>query len=111
MQRCANSVSSGGPWCILGNNALDSTQTGSFVYNEINVLYAADPTGTAVAFQMNSSRTSEACQAVAVAVADHGQSIEFWPPTGSSQGFVGESPSTLAGWGNDLADGTAPTCS
>ena len=51
MQRCANSLSSGGPWCILGNNALDASQSGSFVYGEINSLYASDLSNTAVAFQ------------------------------------------------------------
>jgi hypothetical protein len=111
MQRCANSIASGGPWCILGNNALDSTQTGTFVYNEINTLYAANPTGTAVAFQMNSPSTSAVCQAVGVAVAEHAQSIEFWPPTGANQSFAGQTPAILQEWGHDLAQGTAPTCS
>lgn len=112
MQRCADSLSSGGPWCILGNNALDSTKSGTFVYDEINSLYAADPSNTAVAFQMNSPSTSgtAACQSVAIAVAEHASSIEFWPPTGGQPGFTGESAATLQSWGQDLILGTAPSC-
>jgi hypothetical protein len=112
LQRCADSLSSGGPWCILGNNALDQTKGGTFVYNEINSLYAADPHNTAVAFQMNSPATMgiAACQSVAVAVAEHASSIEFWPQTGPSPGFAGESPSTLKSWSNDLILGQSPTC-
>ena len=114
MQRCADSLSSGGPWCILGNNALDASQSGSFVYNEINSLYAADPSNTAVAFQTKSQSNvgTTACQAVSLAVAEHANSIEFWPKIGSTNlGFTGDSPTTLQGWGQNLLLGTAPTCS
>ena len=114
MQRCADSLSSGGPWCILGNNALDASQSGSFVYNEINSLYAADPSNTAVAFQTKSQSNvgTTACQAVSLAVAEHANSIEFWPEFGSTNlGFTGDSPTTLQGWGQNLLLGTAPTCS
>jgi hypothetical protein len=112
MQRCADSLSSGGPWCILGNNALDAGQSGTFVYNEINSLYASDPSNTAVAFQMNSPAPTgtAACQAVDVAVAEHANSIEFWPKTGPNLGFTGDTPATLKGWGGDLQLGSAPTC-
>ena len=112
MQRCAHSLYSGGPWCILGNNALDANQSGSFVYNEINSLYAADPSDTAVAFQMNSPATTgtAACQAVAVAVAEHANSIEFWPKTGPNLGFTGETPATLQRWGGDLLLDSSPAC-
>jgi Beta-galactosidase len=113
MQRCAASLSSGGPWCILGNNALDETKGGTFVYSEINNLYAADPQNTAVAFQMNSPATTgtAACQSVAVAVSEHAGSIEFWPKTGQQPGFAGESPATLQSWSQDLILGIPPTCS
>jgi hypothetical protein len=112
MQRCADSLASGGPWCILGNNDLGPTGNPPFVYSEINSLYASNPSGTAVAFQMNSPATvgTSACQAVAAAVNEHATSIEFWPPTGKLPGFSAESPSTLQSWGQDLALGTAPTC-
>ncbi len=112
MQRCANALASGGPWCILGNNALDASQGGSFVYSEINSLYASNPSNTAVAFQMNSPTPvgAAACQAVALAVAEHANSIEFWPRTGQNLGFTGDSPSTLQSWGGDLLLGAAPTC-
>jgi hypothetical protein len=113
MQRCANSLSSGGPWCILGNNALDASQSGTFVYTEINSLYAANPSNTAVAFQMNSPADvgTAACQAVTLAVAEHANSVEFWPKTGGNLGFTGDTPTTLKGWGQDLLVGVAPTCS
>jgi hypothetical protein len=113
MERCADSLSSGGPWCILGNNDLGPTDNPPFVISEINSLYASNPSNTAVAFQMNSPATigTAACQAVAVAVAEHATSIEFWPPTAGQSGFSGESPSTLQSWGQDLVLGTTPTCS
>lgn len=113
MQRCAGSLAAGGPWCILGNNALDGTKSGTFVYSEINTLFAADPKNTAVAFQMNSPAPTgtSACQAVAVAVSEHAGSIEFWPPIGQQPGFTGESPATLQAWGHDLVLGTTPACS
>jgi hypothetical protein len=112
MTRCAHSLSTGGPWCILSNNALDASQSGSFVYNEINNLYASDPKSTAVAFQMKSPADggTAPCQAVAVAMAEHANSIEFWPKTGQNLGFTGESPATLKSWGADLLLGTSPTC-
>ena len=112
MQRCARSLSLGGPWCVLGNNALDPSQSGTFVYNEINSLYASDPSNTAVAFQMNSPAPTgqAACQAVDVAVAEHANSIEFWPKTGQNLGFTGDTPATLKGWDGDLLLGSAPAC-
>ncbi len=91
---------------------MDSSQGGTFVYSEINSLYASNPSNTAVAFQMNSPATTgtAACQSVALAVAEHANSIEFWPKTGSNLGFSGASPTTLKSWGQDLLLGTAPTC-
>jgi hypothetical protein len=113
MERCADSLDSGGPWCILGNNDLGPSGNPPFVYSEIDSLYAANPSNTAVAFQMNSPATTgtAACQAVAVAVAEHANSIEFWPKTGQQLGFTGDSPITLKSWGQTLLLGTAPTCS
>ena len=87
MQRCADSFSSGGPWCILGNNALDGLKGGTFVYSEINNLYAADSKNTAVAFQMNSPATTgaAACQAVAVRYLNTPAPLSFGRQLGVSQ--------------------------
>ena len=61
---------------------------------------------------MNSPATTgnAACDAVAVAVAEHANSVKFWPKTGQSLGFTGDTPATLKSWGQDLLLGTAPTC-
>ena len=77
----------------FGNNALSAGQSGTFVHNEINSLYASDPNNTAVVFQMNSPAPTgtAACQAVDIAVAEHANSIEFWPKTGQNSA----SPVTL----------------
>ncbi len=109
MQRCADSASSGGPWCILGNNAISSPATqpaGSLaVYAEIDTLWQANQTGTPISFQMNSPTASVQCGALDVAVSHHALSIELWPT-----GITGEPLSTLSTWNTDLATGVTPTC-
>jgi Beta-galactosidase len=109
MQRCASSVSSGGPWCILGNNAVSSPATqpaGSLaVYSEMDTLWGADQTGTPISFQMNSPTASVQCAALDVAVSHHALSVELWP-----LGITGESASTLSTWNTDLTLGVQPTC-
>ena len=90
MGRCARSQRGGGPWCILGNNALspDSATTGRVapVYEEINGLWSADATRTPVSFQMNGPQPSTYCDAMVVAVEHHAQSVELWPRTGPVAG-------------------------
>jgi len=109
MGRCAHSEAGGGPWCILGNNALSpdsaTTQRAAPVYAEIDTLWSADPMGTPISFQMNSPTASVQCGALAVAVSHHALSVELWP-----QGIAGETPSTLNTWTTNLAAGVQPTC-
>jgi hypothetical protein len=109
MGRCAHSEVGGGPWCILGNNALSSdsatTQRVAAVYAEINTLWTANPTGTPISFQMNSPTASIQCGALDVAVSHHALSVELWP-----QGITEETPSTLDTWNANLAAGLQPTC-
>jgi hypothetical protein len=109
MGRCAHSEGGGGPWCILGNNALSpdsaTTQRVAPVYAEINGLWSADPTSTPVSFQMNAPTPSVQCAALDVAVSHHALSVELWP-----QGIAGETPSTLRTWSTDLVTGAQPIC-
>jgi hypothetical protein len=109
MQRCVNATNSGGPWCILGNNAVSSPASqpaGSLaVYSEMDSLWQSDQTGTPISFQMNSPTASLQCSALDVAVSHHALSVELWPT-----GITGETPSTLSTWNVDLAAGVQPTC-
>jgi hypothetical protein len=109
MARCAHSEAGGGPWCILGNNALSpdsaTTQRVTPVYAEINSLWSADPTSTPVSFQMNSPTPSVQCAALDVAISHHALSVELWP-----QGIAGETSNTLSTWSTNLVTGAQPIC-
>jgi hypothetical protein len=109
MARCAHSEAGGGPWCILGNNALSpdsaTTQRVAPVYAEINSLWSADPTSTPVSFQMNSPTPSVQCAALDVAISHHALSVELWP-----QGIAGETSNTLSTWSTNLVTGAQPIC-
>ena len=115
MQRCSNSSSDGGPWCVLANNALSpvSATTGgsASVYAEMNTLWSANPTGTPIAFQMNGPDNTTYCTAIGVAVSYHAQSVELWPATPGQSGFTTVPTSTLVEWSNALQTGTSPSCS
>lgn len=114
MQRCASSSASGGPWCILANNDLSpvSATTGRSapVYAQMDSIWAAAPSGTSIALQMDGPDNATYCAAIGVAVAHHAQSVELWPATGSQPGFTSVPTGTLTAWDNSLRQGTAPTC-
>ncbi len=115
MSRCSDSKARGGPWCILGNNALSpdsaTTQRVASVYAEINTLWSANPTATPVSFQMNGPQPSTYCEAMVVAVEHHAQSVELWPKTGpTAGGFTAFPSSTLLAWDSALRSGRPPTC-
>ena len=114
MQRCASSSASGGPWCIVANNALSpvSATTGRSapVYAQMDSIWSAAPTATSIAFQMDGPNSATYCAAIAVAVAHHAQSVELWPAAGSQPGFTSVPTATLVTWDNALLHGTAPTC-
>ncbi len=109
MQRCVSSAASGGPWCVLANNALSSASTipaGAVVIGSmIDNYYAANPNSTPIAFQQFSADPSAQCGTVAAAISHHAQSLELWP-----SGIAAETPTTLSSWGQDLIQGVAPTC-
>ena len=114
MQRCASSSASGGPRCILANNALSpvsaSTGRSAPVYAQMNSIWSAAPTATSIAFQMDGPDSATYCAALAVAVAHHAGSVELWPSTGDQPGYTSEPTATLAGWDNALRLGEAPAC-
>ncbi len=114
MHRCASSSASGGPRCVLANNALSpvSATTGRTapVYAELDAIWSAAPTGTSIAFQMDGPDNATYCAAVGVAVAHHAQSVELWPATFSQPGFTSVPTATLVAWANALRQGTAPIC-
>jgi hypothetical protein len=119
MKQCADLSQSTGRSCILANHALDatsaSTDRSAPVYAEIDTLFTADH-GTRdgsrvpVDFQTNSPDTFGGCEAIALAVRHHAQSLELWPPAKGFAGFSAFSPGTLRGWDRDLEHGRAPSC-
>jgi hypothetical protein len=114
MQRCASSSASGGPRCILANNALNpvSATTGRSapVYAQMDSIWSAAPTATSIAFQMDGPNNTTYCAAIAVAAAHHAKSVEVWPATGSQHGFTSLPTATLVAWDNALRDDKAPNC-
>jgi hypothetical protein len=108
LQRCAASFPSGGPRCVLANNALapgvDQSTTLGPIYSGIAAAYQAAPQSTWVAFQMNGPPPSTWCAAIAVAVAYHASSVELWPQHASV------AVPTLTARSQALAAGTAPSC-
>ena len=115
MSRCAQSQEGGGPWCILGNNALSpdsaTTERVAPVYVEINSLWSADTRRTPVAFQMNGPQPSTYCEAMIIAVEHHAQSVELWPRTGpGAGGFAAVPSSRLVARDKALRTGRPPVC-
>ncbi|MBW4043294.1 MAG: hypothetical protein HIU86_14445 [Acidobacteria bacterium] len=114
MQRCASSSASGGPLCILANNALSPLSATSArsapVYARMDAIWSAAPTTTPIAFQMNGPNTATYCAALAVAVAHHAQSVEVWPSAGTQPGFTTVPTATLKGWDDAVRHGAAPAC-
>ena len=119
MKQCADLRHSAGRSCILANHALDassaSTDRSAPVYAEIDKLFTADH-GTRdgsrvpVDFQTNSPDTFGGCEAIALAIHHHAQSMELWAPSNAFAGFTAFSTSTLRGWDRDLQRGMAPRC-
>ena len=109
MQQCVDSAGSGGPWCILGNNAISAPAdqpSGSLaVYSEMDNLWQANQSGTPISFQMNSPTAADQCAALDAAVSHHALSVELWPA-----GITAETASTLSTWNTDLVQGLQPSC-
>jgi len=114
MQRCANSTTSGGPWCILANNALSptsaTTDRSAPVYAEMSTLSNSNPTATPIALQMNGPDNSTYCAAIGVAVNHRAQSVELWPAVPGQPGFITVPLVTLEAWSSALKTGIPPTC-
>jgi hypothetical protein len=110
IDRCATSYATGGPFCILANNALDegadtSPSRLAPIYSDIDTAYQANGATTSVAFQMNGPTTATWCAAIGVAVNHHAGSVELWP-----NGYGSLTTSTLLGWSQALGSGTPPAC-
>ena len=114
MQRCVDSASSGGPTCILANNALSpvSATTGRSAptYAEMHTLWASQRSSVHIAFQMNGPDSSTYCAAIGVAVSYHARSVELWPASPGQPGFTTVPTATLVGWDNALRKGKQPSC-
>ena len=100
----------GGPLCVLANNALDAGVDASGsrlapIYAAIEAAWQAHMTSTSVAFQMNSPSTATWCGAIGVAVSEHARSVELWP-----EGYGSLTTATLVSWSQALGSGMPPTC-
>jgi hypothetical protein len=110
IDRCATSAVTGGPLCVLANNALDAGVDASGsrlapIYAAIEAAWQAHMNSTSVAFQMNSPSTATWCGAIGVAVSEHARSVELWP-----QGYGSLTTATLVSWSQALGSGVPPTC-
>lgn len=116
MARCADLLSSSRRSCILSNHALDqnsgiaSRVRAAQVYAEINALYEQHRGRTPVDFQTYGPISLYWCQAIAVAVAHHAQSVELWPPSARAPGYGAFPESVLAAWARALRQRRAPSC-
>jgi hypothetical protein len=120
MTRCADLHTTAGRTCILSNHALQptaaTTSRGAPVYAEIRALYTKHSRQTPVGFQTFSPDTFGGCQAIDVAVAYHGQSVELWPPgpifhgTPIFKGFSAFPKSELVQWARAVQTHTALSC-
>ncbi|HUY86800.1 MAG TPA: hypothetical protein VMU77_06765, partial [Acidimicrobiales bacterium] len=109
MIACAQSVSNGGPTCVMGNHGLDDaagTTTGSSqVYAEFNTLWQASPSTVGVYLQTVGPTGGADCLGMNNAIAHHANSVEIWP-----QQIAANTLSTLQPWDNALTSQTAMTC-
>ena len=119
MKQCADLRQSAGRSCVLANHALNttaaSTGRGAPVYAEIDKLFTddhgtRDGSRVPVDFQTTSPDTFGGCQAIALAIQHHAQSLELWPPSAEFKGFSAFTARTLRGWDRDLARERAPRC-
>lgn len=113
MQGCADSEVTGAlPECIMDNHGLTDTimsgQAG--LYAEMNALYAQFGGHVPVEFQTDSPNGFNLCSAVDIALAQHAQSIELWPPGTGYTGFDAYAPGELTTWNDDVVSGAAPAC-
>jgi len=103
---CAQSKTSGGPTCIIGNNDLapdiSSTSASGPLVQEIQALYSEGVNPT-VYFQTSGAPLT--CSTIAMGLQYHAQSIEVWSPNGRGKGFTVIPPGTLASWNNALKSG------
>lgn len=114
MSQCARLSARTNQTCILSNHALDtdaaSTSASAPVYAEMDALYTGHRRSTQVDFQTDSPDSFGGCQAIDVAVAHHGHSLELWPPSRFFQGYSAFSPSELAQWASAVRHGHRLTC-
>lgn len=108
MALCASS-----PHCILSNHALNDplAAADSTVYDEIQMLYAADPLRTTVDFQTASPCQLDWCGAITNAVSLHASSVEVWPGPVLGGGFTTLTSSQVANLADALTSGHAPVAS
>lgn len=69
------------------NSGIASRVGAAQVYAEINALYEQHRGRTPVDFQTYGPISLFWCQAIAIAVAHHAQSVELWPPSACAPGY------------------------
>ncbi len=114
MEQCAASDTSGtAPLCVLDNHGLTDTVTTQQapVYREIDALWQQYDHRVPVDFQTVAPGGFDLCSAIGVAVAEHAESVEVWPPGAGSSGFQAYTPAQLTAWDLALARGRRPACS
>ena len=113
MNQCASSETTGtAPECILDNHGLTDTITTQQapVYGEIDALWGQYDHLVPVDFQTIAPGGFDLCSAVGVAVSEHAQSVEVWPPGAGSSGFQAYTPAQLTDWNQALIRDDQPSC-
>ena len=112
MTSCADSRRTGGPDCVLGNNALsDAATTGgpAAIYSQIDSLWQSTPGHVSAYFQTVGAGVD--CTAIDIAISHHASAVELWPPDREYQGFAAVPLADLTAWNSALDAGRPLTCS
>jgi hypothetical protein len=113
MEACANSLASGGPNCVLGNNGLridaPTSRVSGPLYAEIDRLVAAKGAHPPAVYLQTVGFAVD-CRIMAVASAYHASSVELWPPYDGFPGFSAIPRATLTTWDRDLISRHTITC-
>ena len=117
MRTCANLRRATGRACILSNHAFTSTaptaSRSAPTYAEMHALYGAHAGRTPIDLQTGPPDNFGGCQAIDVAITDHAESLELWPPAANAKSFRGFDAfpeSELGGWAKALRTGVQLTC-
>jgi len=101
------------PHCVLSNHTLNDPlrSADSPVYDEMQVLYSAEPRSATVDFQTAAPCQLDWCGAISNAVTLHASSVELWPGPVLGGGFTTLTSAQVANLAEALSHGQMPLAS